>query len=117
MKAIRVTVHGGPEVLKSEEMAVPQAAPEQVLIRVKAAGVNPVDTYIRAGAYSISHLPYTPGIDAAGEVERVGAKVSEFKKGDRVYTSGSISGTYAEYTLCDAATVHKLPANISFAQG
>lgn len=117
MKAIRVTAHGGPEVLKLEERPVPEISPEQVLIHVRAAGVNPVDTYIRAGAYSVSNLPYTPGVDAAGEVEQVGAKVSQFKKGDRVYTSGTISGAYAEYAACDPATVHKLPAKISFSQG
>src|SRR3954470_12851690 len=117
MKAIRVTTHGGPEVLKFEEVAVPEPGPEQVLVRVRAAGVNPVDTYIRAGAYSISNLPYTPGFDAAGEIEKCGPQAGSFKKGDRVYTSGSVTGTYAEFALCNANTVHKLPAKIAFAQG
>jgi NADPH2:quinone reductase len=117
MKAIRVTAHGGPEVLKMEEMPALEPGAGQVLVRVRAAGVNPVDTYIRAGAYSTSNLPYTPGFDAAGEIEKVGAEVMAFKKGDRVYTSGSISGTYAEFALCQANTVHKLPPKISFAQG
>ncbi|HEV8541220.1 MAG TPA: NADPH:quinone reductase [Verrucomicrobiae bacterium] len=117
MKAIRVTAHGGPEVLKPEEMPAPELGPGQVLVRVRAAGVNPVDTYIRAGAYSISNLPYTPGFDAGGEIEKVGPEVTAFKKGDRVYTSGSISGTYAEFALCNVSTVHKLPPKISFAEG
>ena len=83
-----------------------------------AAGVNPVETYIRAGTYArLPELPYTPGNDGAGVVEQVGADVSEFKAGDHVYTSGSISGTYAEFALCKKEQVHPLPANVSFAQG
>jgi NADPH:quinone reductase len=117
MKAIRVTAHGGPEVLRLEEIAKPIPAAEQVLVRIQAIGVNPVDTYIRAGAYSISNLPYTPGFDAAGLVEAAGLGVTRFKAGDRVYTSGSVSGSYAEYAVCNAQTVHPLPANVTFAQG
>ena len=117
MKAIRVYAHGGPEVLKLEEQPRPTPGSEQVLIRIHAAGVNPVDTYIRAGAYSISNLPYTPGFDAGGVVEAVGEKVSRFKVGDRVYTSATVTGTYAEYGVAEASTVHPLPAAISFAQG
>ena len=117
MKAIRVTAHGGPEVLKVEEVAKPVPVAEQVLVRIHAIGVNPVDTYIRAGAYSISNLPYTPGFDAAGIVEEVGPGVTRFKTGDRVYTSATASGSYAEYAVCNIQTVHPLPANISYAQG
>ena len=92
--------------------------PGQVLVRMQAIGVNPVETYIRAGSYSrIPDLPYTPGNDGAGVVEQVGADVNEFKPGDRVYTGGSISGTYAEFALCEMTQVHPLPANVSFAQG
>jgi NADPH2:quinone reductase len=83
-----------------------------------AIGVNPVETYIRAGKYSRKPpLPYTPGNDGSGVVEQVGPEVNEFKVEDRVYTAGSISGTYAEYALCKTAQVHPLPANVSFAQG
>ena len=117
MKAIRVTAHGGPEVLKIEEQPKPTPSDGQVLIRVHAAGVNPVDTYIRTGAYSISHLPYTPGIDCAGLIEAAGRQVKQFKPGDRVYTSGTVTGTYAEFAVAEEATVHPLPAAISFAQG
>jgi len=120
MKAIRVTAHGGPEVLKLEEVPKPSPAADQVLIRIQAVGVNPVDTYIRAGAYSISNLPYTPGFDAAGVVEALGPAgpgVSRFKAADRVYTSATVSGSYAEYALCNVHTVHPLPGNVSFAQG
>ena len=118
MKAIRVHEFGGPEVLRFEEVPTPQPGPGEVLVRMRAIGVNPVETYIRAGTYSRKPtLPYTPGNDGSGVVEQVGPEVNEFKVGDRVYTAGSISGTYAEYALCKTAQVHPLPANVSFAQG
>ena len=117
MKAIRVYAHGGPEVLKLEDQPKPTPGAEQVLIRIHAAGVNPVDTYIRAGAYSISNLPYTPGFDAAGVVEAVGGGVTQLKPGDRVYTSATVTGAYAEYAIAETSTVHRLPSAISFAQG
>lgn len=118
MKAIRVSEFGGPEVLKLQETPDPKPDSGQVLVRVKAAGINPVDTYIRAGAYARKpDLPYTPGTDAAGVVEAVGANVQGFKPGDRVYTNGSITGVCAELSLCAAARVHHLPPQISFAQG
>ena len=118
VKAIRVHEFGGPEVLKLEEVPDLQPGPGQVLVRVHAAGVNPVENYIRTGTYAIKPaLPYTPGADAAGVVAAVGAGVNSVKRGDRVYTSGSLSGTYAEQTLCSEAQVHPLPANVSFEQG
>jgi NADPH2:quinone reductase len=89
-----------------------------VLVRIHATGVNPVETYIRAGTYArLPELPYTPGNDGAGVVEQVGSNVTEFNPGDRVYTAGSTSGTYAEFALCKKDQVHPLPANVSFAQG
>jgi NADPH2:quinone reductase len=109
---------GGPEVLRLEEVPTPRPGPGQVLMRMHAIGINPVETYIRAGTYArLPELPYTPGNDGAGVVEQVGADVSEFKTGDRIYTAGSISGTYAEFALCKADQVHPLPPNVSFAQG
>ena len=118
MKAVRVHEFGGPEVLRLEEVATPKPGPGQVLVRLHATGVNPVETYIRAGTYGRwPELPHTPGNDGAGVVEQVGADVSEFKAGDHVYTSGSISGTYAEFALCRKEQVHPLPAKVSFAQG
>jgi NADPH2:quinone reductase len=118
MKAIRVSEFGGPEALKLVETPDPQPGSGQVLVRVKAVGVNPVDTYIRAGAYARKpNLPYTPGSDAAGVVEAVGANVNRFKPGDRVYINGSTTGAYAELAVCDESRVHHLPAGISFAQG
>src|SRR5260370_23294565 len=93
-------------------------SPGEVLVRMHAAGVKRVDTYIRVGTYArLPKLPYTPGNDGAGVVEQVGSDVREFKAGDHVYTSGSISGTYAEFALCKKEQVHPLPANVSFAQG
>ncbi len=119
MKAIRVHEFGGPEVLRLEEVPTPQPSPSEVLVRVHAIGVNPVETYIRAGAYArLPELPYTPGNDGAGVVEQIGDSVREFKPGDHVYTGGSLTGiTYAELALCKTAHVHPLPANVSFAQG
>lgn len=122
MKAIRVHKAGGPEVLQFEDVPDPTAGPGQVLVRVRAAGVNPVDTYIRSGGYArMPSLPYIPGADAAGVVEAVGEGVSRVRKGDRVYTAGAaggmMTGAYAELMVCDAPQVHPLPANVSFAQG
>src|SRR6516225_7716516 len=118
MKAIRVNAFGGPEVLRLEDMPTPKPGPGEVLVRIHAVGVNPVETYIRAGRYArLPELPYTPGNDGAGAVEQVGGDVSEFKPDDRVYIGGSSSGTYAEFALCKKEQVHPLPAKVSFAQG
>jgi NADPH2:quinone reductase len=118
MKAIRVHEFGAPEVMKLEEIPAPKPETGQVLVRVKAAGVNPADTYMRSGAYAIKPpLPYTPGMDAAGTIEAAGAGVTKFKSGDRVYTARSVSGTYAEFVLALAYQVHPLPEGISFVQG
>ena len=119
MKAIRVKEFGEPEVLRLEEVPTPRPGPGEVLVRIHAIGVNPVETYIRAGTYArLPALPYTPGNDCAGVVEQVGPDVNEFKPGDRVYSGGSLAGsTYAEFTLCKTEQVHRLPENVSFAQG
>jgi NADPH2:quinone reductase len=117
VKAIRVHEFGGPETLRWEEVPDPQAGPGQVVITVAAVGVNPVDTYIRSGGYGKRPLPYTPGSDAAGTVETVGEGVAGFRPGDRVYLAGTITGAYAEKTLCNASQVCPLPGRLSFAQG
>ncbi len=118
MKAIRIHEFGEPEVMKLEEVPEPQVGPGQVLVQVHVVGVNPVETYIRAGAYAAAPpLPYTPGTDAAGVVEAVGPGVSRVAPGDRVYTSFTLSGSYAEKTLCLESQVHPLPPQVSFAQG
>jgi len=117
MKVIRIHEFGDTSVLKLEDIPQPAPAANQVLVHVKAVGVNPVDTYIRAGLYGPRHFPFTPGFDAAGIVESIGPDVSGAKPGDRVYIHGSISGTYADYALCDASQVHPLPENVSFELG
>ncbi len=118
MKAIRVHEFGGPEVLRFGEERTPQPGAGEVLIRMRAIGVNPVETYIRAGKYArLPALPYTPGNDGSGVVEQIGQSVTLFKPGDRVYTAGTVSGAYAEFALCKTEQIHRLPENISFAQG
>lgn len=118
MKAIIVREFGAPEVMKLEEAADLQPDENQVLVRVKAAGVNPVDAYIRTGTHAQKpNLPYTPGKDAAGIIEAVGAAVANFKVGERIYTADSVSGTYAELALCAENQIYKLPENVSFEQG
>jgi NADPH:quinone reductase len=118
MKAIRVHEFGGPEVLKLEEVPTPKPSAGEVVVRVHVAGVNPYDTYMRAGTYAVKpSLPYTPGSDAAGIVDAVGEGVKRVKQGDRVYTARTLSGAYAEYALALEEQVHPLPANIDFKQG
>ncbi|MFN0138492.1 MAG: NADPH:quinone reductase [Pyrinomonadaceae bacterium] len=118
MKAIIVREFGPPEVMKLEEVETPQPTGSQVLVRVHAAGVNPVDTYLRTGIHAHApNLPYTPGKDGAGVVEAVGDKVTMFKVGTRVYTANSMSGTYAEFALVDEIDLGLLPDNISFEEG
>jgi NADPH2:quinone reductase len=118
MKAIRVHAFGGPEVLRLEDVPAPRPAAGQVLIRVRAAGVNPYDTYMRNGTYAIKPpLPYTPGSDAAGTIEGVGDGVTRFKPGDRVYTANTLTGAYAEQALALESQVLPLPDRASFSQG
>ena len=118
MKAIVVHEYGEPEVMKVEEVAEPEPVASQVLVRVEAAGVNPVDTYLRTGIHAHApKLPYTPGKDAAGIVEAVGAEVTKFKAGDHVYTADSLTGTYADYSVCNENQLGNLPDNVSFEQG
>src|SRR4051812_47775781 len=105
MHAIVVKEFGAPEVMRLETVPDPVAGPTQVLIRVKAIGVNPVESYVRAGTYPRKpSLPYTPGSDVAGVVEAAGAQVTNVKPGDRVYAYGVAPGTggYAELALAEA---------------
>src|SRR5436305_11079930 len=117
MKTIRVHQFGEAEVLKLEETPDPKPGSAQVVVRIKAVGVNPVEAYIRSGRYGPKEFPFTPGNDGAGIIEAVGPGASQWKKGDRVYVAGSISGTYAQLTLCEAKKVHRLPENASFEEG
>lgn len=115
MKAIRVEEFGEPEVMQLVEVPEPQPGSGELLVRIRAAGVNPVDTYIRAGKYAAKPaLPFTPGKDGAGIIERSAAG---FQEGERVFFCGPITGSYAELATCSAANAYRLPARISFEQG
>jgi NADPH:quinone reductase len=121
VKAIVVRAFGDPSVMRVEDVPSPEAGPGQVLVRIRAVGVNPVDTYIRKGAYARKPvLPYTPGADAAGTVEAVGAGVTTCSAGQRVYINDTVAGPFgacAELAVCDPAQVHRLPDAVSFEQG
>lgn len=122
MKAIIVSSFGDEEVLKYQETETPTPAAGEVRVKIKAAGVNPVETYIRSGHYTaLPALPYTPGNDGSGIVDAVGDGVEHLKKGDRVFVAAALArrntGTYAEYTVCDADAVRYLPQNLSFSEG
>jgi len=123
MKAIRVHEFGGPAVLKLEDVPDPKPGAGEVLVRVRAAGVNPVDAYIHTGTYPRKPpLPYTPGQDGAGDVESIGAGVTAFTPGDRVYIAGvgntvAGAGTYAERAVCTPVQLHRLPKRTSYGQG
>lgn len=118
MKAIRVHEFGGPEVLQLEDVPNPEPGPGQVVVRVHAVGVNPVEAYVRIGTYAFKpNLPYTPGQDGSGVVLKVGPDVQRFKAGDRVFFTATRTGAYAEQALCDEAKVHRLPNHVSFGQG
>ncbi|KAJ8357551.1 hypothetical protein SKAU_G00203450 [Synaphobranchus kaupii] len=119
MRAVRVSEFGRPSVLKlCEDIPVPTPGQKQVLIRVQACGVNPVETYIRAGAFARKpNLPYTPGTDVSGVVEAIGDGVSAFQSGDRVFTTATETGGYAEYTVASEDSVHRLPDSLDYNQG
>jgi NADPH2:quinone reductase len=118
MKAILVNEFGAPEVMKLTEIQDPKPARGEILVKLQAIGINPVDTYIRAGQYAMKpELPYTPGKDGAGIVEAIGGSVSSAAVGDRVYIDGAVTGAYAEKALCLESQIHRLPENISFEQG
>jgi NADPH:quinone reductase len=118
MKAIQVHQFGGPEVLTVHEVPTLKPGRGEVLVRVRAAGVNPYDTYMRNGTYAVKPtLPYTPGSDAAGTIEAVGESVHKVRPGDRVYTATTLTGAYAEYALARENQVYPLPEKISFSQG
>jgi NADPH2:quinone reductase len=120
MRAIRVHAFGGPDVLRLEDVPdLPGPREGEVLVRLHAAGVNPVETYVRSGQYAaLPPLPYTPGGDGAGVVEAIGGAPAQGPSvGDRVYTSGSLTGTYAEAAICGLSQIHPLPDAATFAEG
>jgi NADPH2:quinone reductase len=114
MRAIQISKIGGPEVLELVELPVPEPAAGQVLVKIEAAGVNFIDTYLREGRYVVP-LPFVPGQEAAGTVAALGDGVTEFKEGDRVAWNGT-RGTYAEFACAPAAELLKIPDAMSFEQ-
>ena len=111
MKAIRIHRTGGPEVLKIEDVAIPEPGPGEILVRHEAIGLNFIDTYHRSGLYPVE-LPVTPGLEAAGIVEAVGEGVETLKPGDRVAYGAGPLGAYAEYRIMPAGRVAKVPEGI-----
>ena len=117
MKALRVEEYGPPENLVLREMEEPVPGMGEVLVEIRAAGVNPVDTYHRSGTRGYKPpLPFTPGTDGAGEIVACGEGCKAFQPGDRVYLFGSLSGTYAERCLCRESHVFPLPAGLDWNQ-
>lgn len=117
MRAVRYHDNGGPEVLTVDEVDRPEPSGHELLVRVGAAGVNPVDTYFREGSYEPYQLPMTPGSDFAGTVEAAGEGTPGFEAGDRVFGTGlgrDRQGTYAEYALAPIDRVALLPEDIPF---
>lgn len=118
MEAIIMTETGGPEVLKLRTAPIPVPGKGQVCIAVRSIGVNPVETYWRAGSNGRNpKLPYTPGNDASGVVHAIGPDVKSFAVGDRVFTTGAVNGTYATHCLVDQTTLHHLPQEVGFDAG
>ena len=118
MKAVQASAFGDSSVLSLVELPSSEPGPGEIRVRVHAAGVNPVEVYIRNGGYAAYEpgMPYVPGFDAAGVVDAVGAGV-DCAVGDRVFVASRDTGTYAEYVTADASSVWPLPAGVSFAQG
>jgi len=118
MKAIVISEFGEPSVLKIQEVPKPEPKEDEVLIRVHAFGINPVETYLRAGTYRrLPTLPYTPGRDCGGVVEQVGASVTEFQVGDRVFTDTMRKGAYSQYFAVPEADVLLLGDGVTYGQG
>jgi NADPH:quinone reductase-like Zn-dependent oxidoreductase len=115
MRAVRFHEHGGADVLQVDEVERPDPGPDEVLLEVAGAGVNPVDTYFREGSYEPYGLPAIPGVDAAGEVVAVGGSVTDLAPGDVAYATGLSSdrpGGYAEYVAVPTDRVVRLPDGV-----
>jgi NADPH2:quinone reductase len=112
MKAVRVHAHGGPEALRFEEIADPRPRSGEAIVRVAAAGVNFIDVYHRTGLYRPTEPPFTPGVEAAGEVESVGESVSAVRVGDVVAFAGPL-GSYAERVAVAAERLVGVPAEVN----
>ncbi len=112
MKAVRIHNYGGPEVLQYEEAEIPKIKANEVLVKIKAAGINFIDIYMRKGLYK-TNLPAVLGMEGAGIIEDLGMDVSDFQKGERVAYTG-IMGGYAEYAAVPAENLVKIPDGIGF---
>jgi NADPH2:quinone reductase len=115
MKAIQISEFGGPEVLKVRDLPKPKPGQDEILVRLQAIGVNFIDTYQRTGLYPVD-LPYVPGLEGSGTVEKKGEGVKDFKVGDRVAYTG-IAGAYAEFSTIPAERAIRLPEELDFQQG
>ena len=120
MQAVRLSEHGGPEVLHVASIDRPEPDDGELLVEVAAAGVNPVDTYFRDGSYEPVELPFTPGVDFAGTVVATGNGVDSFTVGDRVYGTGigngAFQGAYAEYATVPTDRAVGLPDDVSMTE-
>jgi NADPH:quinone reductase-like Zn-dependent oxidoreductase len=117
MKAIVVQEYGGPEVLKYEDAPRPEPKENEALVRVIAAGVNPVDALIRSGKYAKffgTTLPLIPGYDIAGIVEKTGAKITKLKAGDSIYAYVLWGGGYAEYAVATEGEATAKPKSLNY---
>jgi NADPH2:quinone reductase len=114
VKAIRVHRHGGAGVLSYEDIDIGEPGPGEVRIRNKAVGLNYADVYFRTGEYTPPSLPFTPGLEGAGEIVAIGEGVHDFKPGDRVAYYSATLGAYAEEHIVPAHLVVSLPENIDF---
>lgn len=115
MKAIQIMQNGGVEVLQVKDLSIPEPRAGEALIKLKAAGLNYIDIYMRTGRYP-RPLPFTPGLEGAGIVEAIGEGVTEVKVGDRVAYTANI-GSYAEYSVAKAWQLIPLPDYMSFEDG
>jgi NADPH:quinone reductase-like Zn-dependent oxidoreductase len=119
MKAVIIHEYGGPEVLKLEDVPRPEPKENEVLVRVIAAGVNPVDALIRSGKYAKffgTTLPLIPGYDIAGIVEKAGAKITKLKIGDGVYGYVLWGGGYAEYAVATEGEATGKPKSLTYVE-
>lgn len=114
MKAIQVSQTGGPEVLALVDVPVPKPKPDEVLVQIKAAGVNFIDVYFREGRYP-AQIPFVNGQEAAGVVAEIGSEVKTIQPGDRVAYTGAL-GSYAEYAAVPASRLVKIPDELNFEQ-
>lgn len=121
MKGILVSEFGSSDVLTYTQLEEVAVGDKEVKISLRSIGINPVETYIRQGTYSLlPELPYTPGKDGAGIIEEVGKEVSNFKIDDRVFVSvngNNRRGTYAEEIICSTDFIYPLPDNLNFEEG